>query len=794
MWQFKSLIIKNIISFKEQNFEFRNGKAVIIIGSNLDNPNQPRNGAGKSSLIESISLAISGSSIRDVKTKELIFNGEDNGEVTLTLYNSLKNETLVIWRKIYGNTKSAEYKAWINDKEQSELYSDWNGFNAWIWKTLGISKEDFYSFFLITSIDYKPFLKVSDTDKKSTVNRFSGADKVDLALPDIQTDSEAKGAEILTVEKELSVNQTTQEVLAGQLTEEENANSETAKTKLITEKEEELTILENDQNVVTQDIVKTFESALDIAKNNVVQFEASHKTDLDPFIQAITVANLAVTNFDGKKEEVLQPFKDNLELAQLEVEAFEFTKDFEAEYTVFKNKVAEKTGLITAKNAEIPKIKERFTTEINQIENEEKELKASITEQEASLLEYQTFVSDINKQLLESITCPKCSHIFNLKDKEFNAEEAKAALPDAEKEIETLIESITGLKTSLNVGLQTKKESVNKKIIDAGEIIRNEIQQLNNEIVDIGKEEAEVKKAHQIEINNKQLLIDDVDTKQREFNLKDKELTGQRKELTDTVDQKTREHDLKVKSLENDKLLLENQVKRCEMNLNQKRNEYNAHVESVELLKKTIENIKNQELDNSKILKLEDDIKKLINEEDAINERLEKLRKEKENIDAWEINMKLFKSHLANKSIKNIEDFSNMYLQGMGSDLQILIDGYKTLSNRKIKEQITTSVLRGGFDEGSYGKFSGGERVRIDFSVIMALQEMINLNSSTGGIDFLCADEIFDQLDVIGLETIIESLQTIGKTVMIVSQNEINTEREFVLTIQKQNKVSKILN
>jgi hypothetical protein len=37
------------------------------------------------------------------------------------------------------------------------------------------------------------------------------------------------------------------------------------------------------------------------------------------------------------------------------------------------------------------------------------------------------------------------------------------------------------------------------------------------------------------------------------------------------------------------------------------------------------------------------------------------------------------------------------------------------------------------------------------------------------------------------------SLQTLGKTIMLVSQNDINTLQEYTLTIQKKNKISRII-
>jgi exonuclease SbcC len=164
MYKLQSLIIKNIISFVNQEYHFQNGKAMLVVGRNLTDSSQRSNGAGKSALLESISLCISGSSVRDVKNRELINRNADNAEVELTLFNTRSNTYFKIWRKIYANSKSAEYKAWINDKEQSDRYADFNMFNSFVWETIGISKEDFFSFYFLTG-DYVPFLNTSDSAK-----------------------------------------------------------------------------------------------------------------------------------------------------------------------------------------------------------------------------------------------------------------------------------------------------------------------------------------------------------------------------------------------------------------------------------------------------------------------------------------------------------------------------------------------------------------------------------------------------------------------------------------------------
>jgi exonuclease SbcC len=743
MYKPQSLKIKNIISFKEQEFHFRNGKAIIIVGENLDDSSQERNGSGKSALIESLALAISGSSIRDVKAKELINNDADNGEVELTLSNTQNNDVFKIWRKLYTNTKSAEYKSWINDKEQSDRYSDLNMFNQFIWDILGISREDFFSFYLITKDNYCPFLIVGDTKKKEIINRFSGADKVDLVFFSIEEDSHKIQSTITQLERDLLQNQTKQQVLAEQLIEEENKVSDENKNKLIEEKQQQINNLLQDEHIVSNN-VNTIKNSLQLAEKGIA-------------------------NFKSDSINYLEHFKYELKAAELEVNNFEFSKNYEKLFSELNLKKQKLESDLLIKKSELPKIKDQFKNEIDNITNEESELRKSLFDAEQEFQENEKFESEVNKQLHDSIECPNCHHHFSLRDKSFNYEEAKAKLPEVQEIIKEYKQLVIELKNQINVDIQQKKNEVNNKIIKAGEGIKNDIEILNKKIVEFGNKELIVRKEYQEEFNKKQFLIEKVSECKRKLKIKEEEEA-------------------------NNLQVLQNEVKKYELNLKQKEQELQSCTDQMKHLQEQIGKLQSQELDKSKIEKLQEDINQLILTEEKINNDLELKRKEKESVDAWEINFKNFKSHLANKSIKNIQDYTNLFLESMGSNLAINIDGYKTLSNKKIKEQITTSVLRDGFDAGSYGKFSGGERGRIDICTIIAMQELISLNSPKGGVDLLIADEILDQVDTLGLESIINSLQSLGKTIMIVSQNEINTLNEHTLIVQKKNKVSAILN
>ena len=58
----------------------------------------------------------------------------------------------------------------------------------------------------------------------------------------------------------------------------------------------------------------------------------------------------------------------------------------------------------------------------------------------------------------------------------------------------------------------------------------------------------------------------------------------------------------------------------------------------------------------------------------------------------------------------------------------------------------------------------------------------------------LVCDEILDSVDTLGLESIINSLHSLKRTIMIVSQNEINSLLEDTIIVRKIGGVSTIIN
>lgn len=360
------------------------------------------------------------------------------------------------------------------------------------------------------------------------------------------------------------------------------------------------------------------------------------------------------------------------------------------------------------------------------------------TSKELSVLNddiYQTkqIISLTTAELSSSINCPSCKHEFIL-ESDKTVDELKTQLKEAE-DVLKLVEAEKSKK-------EDEQTVLKKKLKERQDFIQNVREDKKKALEDNIKQEAALKTF--ILSIKKQISNIETEIKNANIQISNIETTIAKKEnFISTIENKIVNLKQEIIDIENDE----------------------TNLETIERYTKLIE-------EKEKELKvLEDELEVHTHTTSRIN--------------AWIIRFKSFKSYLANQSIKNIEDLSNYYLGKMNSDLSIEISP-KSKKGKVEKEKITEMILRNGFPVGSYGRFSGGEKGRIDLGLILANKASINSNAHTG-LDFLLIDEIMESLDSLGIENIIRAMDNINTTLLLVTQIEINTLPNQTLTLVKQN-------
>lgn len=380
-------------------------------------------------------------------------------------------------------------------------------------------------------------------------------------------------------------------------------------------------------------------------------------------------------------------------------------------------------------NVEIQKISTSNSLDRKVLEN-----KRTVLEKE--LRENNLFLSQLEAKIQESIECPACHHLFCLNDIEFSIEEAKDVINvDLKPFIEACENRLKENQIDIDAFIILSKQAVvdlEKGLVDVSANLRS--------IFEKGKVSAQ---KHSDLIVLLEQVIRNKHNFEAIFIRTNNETIGLRKSLNEV--------NIKIGSLENEV--------------------------------KQIEDEKVDDLDELKV-------KALRSESQIVLQQIEVLKQSIVDEKVWITHFKNFKSFLANQSIGNIQDYTNMYLQKMDSNLSVRIDGYRALSDNSLKEEISTTVYKNNYECGSYGVFSAGERARIDIACIISIQHLINLSCQTGGLDLLICDEILDAADSLGIQKIIESISDSNAVIMIVSQNEVMSSIANVVTATKEFGVS----
>ena len=788
MWKLAEIRINNIVSFHEASLSIEQGVATLIFGKNEDNASQPCNGSAKTSLIEAISFALTGEQLRKVKSVEEIINDHaENAYVYVRLANDYNNTTFTIERTISRNApQSIECHKYDcagveieTDKTIQPTVSDYNKF---ILCEIGLTKDEIYNNFILCDNKYESFFDCSDKNKKEIINRFSNGVIIDDSIDRLQQDMAPVVSELTVANNKVVGINGSISAIKNELehVDEKKANARQERGARIERLDEQIQKCRSDIEVVEEKRKKA-ESRLILLnglQKEVKGLDESNLSLLEAYneIKAMCEDNEleAVSEFDKMSEQyknLLSEQKNSIKQINRQIDdataTLKQSKDEQQRYAESYKKHCDDETKLTEKDIAL---KEKINAEISKIDVKLDKIEEDINANKKRQAELSALISRNETLLNGAVICPKCQHKFFVNE-DITVDDVKKTLDDLRSEE------------------RTKKEEAAKLIKEF-------------DFVD----EDGAKKSEEIDSINAKMKArsNELDAEYREL-----------KSLSGKVDQAENS----VISLQKQLANAENELDRLNGKIEVMRNRLFGEITGI--LEGRVMNGKNYiEQQDSSIVFLKGQMsqyqqskKELIEApetdfEASLQESLEKYQDELKSaqkiaseietkynrLKEQELHFTMFKSYIANKKIDALSHIVNDFLEKIGSDIRLKLEGFTVTKTGKFRDKISVQVMRDGIDCGSYHKFSGGEKARLNLACILSLHTLTNSNCEEGkGLDFIIIDELLDKSDEVGMATYCEALNKLGQTALLITQGGISEGYPHKLLIVKKQGVSTIL-
>lgn len=771
MWKLNKIAARNLCAFRELSYVLHQGVTTLIFGDNRDNESQRSNGSGKSALLECIAIGVTGSPLRKIKNEEIINDTADECYVMLEFSNTSCNEVFTVEREIYRKGASQVHCSIERDGKPIDtdeaVQHSVDAYGKYILEKLGITRDELFNNFVLSKHKYEDFLSCSDKEKKEIINRFSNGIVVDEAIEKVSEDIAPIETRLRDAELELSGVDGRIAMLTEQIEKEENNKKECARSKaeriavieqtitgkraFIREKKLELTSLSNTRT----DILQT---------DTEMQGLENSDEPLDDILEQVKIMVSAYGT--------LTDWNKVIESKKIQLSSVE--KNLANHQTNQKNatdKQARLTDAYTALESEYALFTKQYQIRNEAVEEELKSLGIKLHNLSRTGEELRTkrrnlslAVESLKNKLAGTITCPACKHQFLVADKEFDVIAGQQELSKKQHSLVLIGNEITEAEqhcitvekkqrtiTADRQAIRQKKDEWQQQLSTAGK----DLQTATFELETMSRKEKQIRET----IISLQ-----------------KDIEGVRRKIFDEAFELI---DAAYRTNERKKLTINDEVTAAES--------------SIETLRATLSEISNSspdEIIESLRASLKNYRKKsaeILNAKDKIEQTLKQLQEQEQRFNQ-------FKSYLANTKIEALSKITNEFLASIGSDIRIQFSGYTVLKTGKLREKISVTLVRDGVDCGSFGKFSEGEKARVNLSSILAMQKLVNSNcEGDKGLDLLVLDEILAAVDEEGNMKMFESLNRLGITALVVSHGHVSEAYPHTLVIRKEHGESRIV-
>lgn len=326
---FKTLTVNNFMSIKSMKIDLDNQGLVLINGINLDNPSARSNGAGKSSIIESLVYAVYGKTIRGIKADAVVNkNVGKNMKIFLDIVDDDGSEYRIArYRKHRVNKNSSKlYKNGVDITPKSEA-----DFNNAVADLLQADYLTFTSSLLYSAESFK-FTSSTDAEMKSTFDMMLGLETFTKCLEIARNSKKSIEGEISNITYKID---TIQEKLS-RIAEEIEDNC-TKEKEFEEEHKERISELQSDADEIGIEIdklnddavsinksIKKAEKAVESAKNKV-ESAKEDMSQIDELKEAISDTKSSIKSIENEiksKKGIMEYHEETIEKENKNIEKF----------------------------------------------------------------------------------------------------------------------------------------------------------------------------------------------------------------------------------------------------------------------------------------------------------------------------------------------------------------------------------------------------------------------------------------------------------------------------------------
>ena len=230
-----------------------------------------------------------------------------------------------------------------------------------------------------------------------------------------------------------------------------------------------------------------------------------------------------------------------------------------------------------------------------------------------------------------------------------------------------------------------------------------------------------------------------------------------------------------VETLRDESLGMERKIMQLNQEYKDLVSEHKRKLNEIETAKKSLEDLSESEGVGNLVAELKTALSVSSKRRRYLSANIKKLEENLEYFKFWEIGFGNagLKSFIFDSIVPQLTDLSNHYSRILtGGRVLLDFNTQKELKSKEVRDKFEISAINSDGAEVYKGN-SGGEKRRIDLCIMLALHSLVE-ERMENEISFLFFDEVFDNLDTTGSETVMELLEELSskkESVFVVTHN-----------------------